>query len=151
MRASRFDARSDAALVTAATAALRSEMQQRRQLEAELLGAVEGRTSRIGQDLHDDLCQRLGATAMMTSAIGIRIAPQDSQAAAELEKIAKMTSDSMKPAVCLHGASILHPGGKGSASGVGRTRRKNAVWVRVHGPAVRELCFHQMLLFNFTG
>ena len=98
---------SDAALVTAATAALRSEMQQRRQLEAELLGAVEAERQRIGQDLHDDLCQRLGATAMMTSAIGIRIAPQDSQAAAELEKIAKMTSDSIE--ACRLLARGLHP------------------------------------------
>jgi len=93
--------------IGAAIAALRTEMQQRRRLEAELLGAVEGERQRIGQDLHDDLCQRLGATAMMTSAVAVRMASQDSKAAAELRQIAKMTSDSIE--ACRLLARGLHP------------------------------------------
>lgn len=53
---------------------LKSEVRQRRQLEAQLLTAVEGERQRIGRDLHDDLCQQLGATALMTASVAKRIA-----------------------------------------------------------------------------
>ena len=49
----------DEARLNAAVASLQSEVRQRKRLEAELLRAVETERERIGQDLHDDLCQRL--------------------------------------------------------------------------------------------
>lgn len=98
---------SSEASLEAAHSALRKEVKHRRESEAELLAAVEAERQRIGQDLHDDLCQRLGATAMMISAIGLRMASQDPQVAAELQKIATLASDSIE--ACRLLARGLHP------------------------------------------
>lgn len=60
----------DAALELArALAALALEVEHRERLEAELLTAVETERERLGRDLHDDLCQRLAAIAMITRAL----------------------------------------------------------------------------------
>jgi signal transduction histidine kinase len=67
----------DESRLKSAVATLRSKVRQRKRLEAELLRAVETERERIGQDLHDDLCQRLGARAMMTSVIAERIGHKD--------------------------------------------------------------------------
>src|SRR5438105_15709210 len=50
-------------------AILTGEVEQRRRLEVELLTAVETERQRIGQDLHDDLCQRLGPTALLIGSL----------------------------------------------------------------------------------
>jgi PAS domain S-box-containing protein len=48
-----------------ALAALHLEVQHRRQLETQLLNAVEQERERLGRDLHDDLSQRLVALGMI--------------------------------------------------------------------------------------
>src|SRR6266550_5299987 len=50
-------------------AILKGEVEQRRRLEVELLTGVETERQRIGQDLHDDLCQRLGAIALLIGSL----------------------------------------------------------------------------------
>jgi PAS domain S-box-containing protein len=50
-------------------AALAAEVEHRRQLEAQLLTAVEQERERLGRDLHDDLSQRLAALAIMMKAL----------------------------------------------------------------------------------
>ncbi len=97
----------DDARLKSALSALRSEVRQRRELEAELLMAVETERQRIGQDLHDDLCQRLGATAMMTSVIATRIAGKDRQSGAELQKIASLINGTIESCRLL--SRGLHP------------------------------------------
>ena len=67
-------AATDKTRLKSALATLQSEIRQRKRLEAELLTAVETERERIGQDLHDDLCQQLGGTAMMISVIATRVA-----------------------------------------------------------------------------
>ncbi len=90
-----------------ALSALQSEVRQRQRLEAELLVAVETERQRIGHDLNDDLCQRLGAAAMMTSVVAKRIAGQDAAIGKELEKIPKLINDTIESCRAL--ARGLHP------------------------------------------
>lgn len=99
--------KTDDARLKSALSTLKSEVRQRRGLEAELLTAVETERQRIGQDLHDDLCQRLGATAMMTSVIATRIGRGDSKTGAELQKIAQLINDTIESCRAL--ARGMHP------------------------------------------
>ena len=86
---------------------LKSEVQQRRRLETDLLNAVEAERERIGQDLHDDLCQRLGATAIMISVIATRVGQIESAIGTELQEIAKLINDTIESCRVL--ARGLHP------------------------------------------
>lgn len=90
-----------------ALATLKSEVRLRRRLEAELLTAVESERQRIGQDLHDELCQHLGATALMTSVIATRVERKDSRTGAELQKISRLINDTIDS--CRLIARGLHP------------------------------------------
>jgi hypothetical protein len=58
-------------------AILKGEVEQRRRLEVELLTAVESERQRIGQDLHDDLCQRLGAIALLSGSLAKEVSVLD--------------------------------------------------------------------------
>ncbi len=95
------------ARLQSALSVLKSEVRHRRRLEAELLIAVESERERIGQDLHDDLCQRLSATAMMTSVLATRIARKDSRSGAELQKISRLINDTIESCRLL--SRGLHP------------------------------------------
>lgn len=93
--------------IEAALSTLKSESRRRQQLEAELLEAVETERERIGRDLHDDLCQRLGAAAIMTAVVAKRVARQDAALGEELEKIPKLINDTIES--CRTLARGLHP------------------------------------------
>jgi signal transduction histidine kinase len=101
-----IDAAQDARLQSAVET-LRAEVRHRRRLEAELLTAVETERQRIGRDLHDDLCQRLGATAMLTSVLAKRINRKDRKLGAELAQIPKLINDTIE--TCRQLARGLHP------------------------------------------
>jgi signal transduction histidine kinase len=90
-----------------ALSTLKSEVRQRRRLEVELLSAVEAERERIGQDLHDDLCQRLGATAIMISVIATRVGQTEPAIGKELRGIANLVNDTIESCRIL--ARGLHP------------------------------------------
>ena len=90
-----------------AMATLKSEVRHRRRLEAELLTAVEMERQRIGQDLHDDLCQRLGAAALITSVVAKKLGRKDGNLGAELAKIPQLINDTIES--CRSIAQGLHP------------------------------------------
>lgn len=69
------------------TAALRSEMAERARLEAALMDAGERERRRIGQDLHDSLCQHLTGTALMGEALCSRL---DARGAPEIKDARKV-------------------------------------------------------------
>src|ERR1700730_14906131 len=68
-------------------ATLKREIELRRGLEVELLTAVEAERQRIGQDLHDDLCQRLGAAALLGGSVVGGVSALDQKLG---EKVAKV-------------------------------------------------------------
>lgn len=93
--------------LAAAIATLESEVRHRRSLEAELLTAVETERQRIGQDLHDHLCQELGAAAMMTNSVGKRISGTDRVLGRKVAEVAKLINRTI--AGCRNLAHGLHP------------------------------------------
>lgn len=86
---------------------LQTEVRQRRRLEAELLTAVETERQRIGQDLHDELCQRLSATALIVDSFAKRIAATDEKLGAELATVPPLLVETIES--CRNLARGLHP------------------------------------------
>ena len=68
-------------------AILKGEVEQRRRLEVELLTAVETERQRVGQDLHDDLCQRLSAIALLSGSLAKEVSVLDEKLGEKLGKI----------------------------------------------------------------
>ncbi|MFL6588659.1 MAG: ATP-binding protein, partial [Chthoniobacterales bacterium] len=68
---------------------LERTMAQRRQLERELLAISEREKRRIGEDLHDMVCQELTATALFLKSTAKKVGRSDSAAAQSLEESAQ--------------------------------------------------------------
>ena len=68
---------------------LERTMAQRQQLERELLEISEREKRRIGEDLHDMVCQELTATALFLKSTAQRIAQESAAAAKTLEESAQ--------------------------------------------------------------
>ena len=88
-------------------AVLKGEVEQRRRLEVELLGAVEAERQRIGQDLHDDLCQRLGAIALLLASLAKKISVLDQKLGANVGEIPQLLTETIE--TCRNLARGLHP------------------------------------------
>ena len=96
---------------------LSAEITERTRLEREIIRISEREQRRIGQDLHDGLCQELTAIAFMTRALATRLSksgPQEkseaSQTASEtprINHIAQLLNDSVSR--CRDIARGLHP------------------------------------------
>jgi signal transduction histidine kinase len=132
----------DETRLKAAVATLQSEVRQRKRLEAELLRAVETERERIGQDLHDDLCQRLGATAMMTSVIAERIGHKDKASGKQLRDIANLINDTIES--CRSLARGLHPitlAQKGLPAALDELAERMPVGIKFRWPQGRRISF----------
>ena len=68
---------------------LEQTMAQRQQLERELLEISEREKRRIGEDLHDMVCQELTATALFLKSSAKKLGPEDAAAAKTLEESAE--------------------------------------------------------------
>jgi PAS domain S-box-containing protein len=73
----------------AANNELERAMAQRQQLERELLEISEREKRRIGEDLHDMICQELTATALFLKSTATQIAGESASAAKTLEESAQ--------------------------------------------------------------
>jgi PAS domain S-box-containing protein len=71
----------------AANAALRAEIAERRRLESEVVRIAEWEQRRIGQDLHDDLCQQLAAIAYLCDSVQPGVTPRARRAGTTLRRI----------------------------------------------------------------
>jgi PAS domain S-box-containing protein len=69
---------------------LRSEIERRKGLEGEILSVSDREQQRLGQELHDGLCQHLTAVAFMTRSIALRLTDHRVVDAADIEKVAQL-------------------------------------------------------------
>ena len=92
---------------------LSSEIGERARLEREIIRISEREQRRIGQDLHDGLCQELTAIAFMTRALSTRLRKGDTHDAAgpidadRMNQVSSLLNDSV--ARCRDIARGLHP------------------------------------------
>jgi two-component system sensor kinase FixL len=93
--------------VASALAAIKSEVRQRRRLEVQLLTAIETERQRIGQDLHDDLCQRLGGMALLVGSLAKQVTIKERGLGAKLSEIPPLINATIDS--CRDLARGLHP------------------------------------------
>jgi two-component system CheB/CheR fusion protein len=86
---------------------LQAEMKRRLTLEREILGVTERERARIGQDLHDGLCQELTATAFLLKSRAKEIAREVPECATALVEAAEIVNKNAGRARDL--ARGLHP------------------------------------------
>jgi PAS domain S-box-containing protein len=73
-----------------------AEINQRNQLERELLTVTERAQRRLGQDLHDGVCQELAAIAFMSCAVATRLTRKCVGEAADVDRIARLVNEAVK-------------------------------------------------------
>lgn len=81
-----------------ANAELESEIARRQGLEGQILEISDREQERLGQELHDGLCQRLTAIAFMARAEALRLKDHRVADPADLEKIAQLINTSVTDA-----------------------------------------------------
>ena len=72
---------------------LKDEIARRKGLEGEILEISDREQQRLGQELHDGLCQHLTAVAFMARSVALRLKNHRVIDAADIEKIAKLVND----------------------------------------------------------
>jgi len=95
------------AALLAANKDLENEIALRKRLEGEILEISDREQRRLGQELHDSLCQHLTAVAFMARALAERLKSTKKVEAAEIEKIAELINDGVSEARTV--ARGLHP------------------------------------------
>jgi PAS domain S-box-containing protein len=71
------------------------DITERRRLEQEILKISELEQRRIGQDLHDGLCQHLAATELMTEILEQKLAKKSKADAARVAEVAKQVREAI--------------------------------------------------------
>ena len=74
-------------------AELKNEIARRQGLEGEILSVSDREQQRLGQELHDGLCQHLTAVAFMSSSIAMRLKNHRVIEVGDIEKIAQLVND----------------------------------------------------------
>jgi PAS domain S-box-containing protein len=76
-----------------ANAELKKEIARRQGLEGEILSVSDREQQRLGQELHDGLCQHLTAVAFMARSVALRLRDHRVIDAADIEKIAELVNN----------------------------------------------------------
>ena len=82
----------------AANQELEREIERRRGLEGQILEISDREQQRLGQELHDGLCQHLTAVAFMARSIALRLKNHRVIEANDIEKIAQLVNDAANDA-----------------------------------------------------
>jgi len=72
---------------------LQTEIERRKGLEGEILAVSDREQQRLGQELHDGLCQHLTAVAFMARSVAMRLEQHRVIDAKDIEKIAQLVND----------------------------------------------------------
>ena len=72
---------------------LESEIDRRKGLEGEILAISDREQQRLGQELHDGLCQHLTAVAFMSRSVAMRLKNHRVIEVGDIEKIAQLVND----------------------------------------------------------
>src|SRR6266853_4031702 len=72
---------------------LENEIERRKGLEGEILAVSDREQQRLGQELHDGLCQHLTAVAFMARSVALRLKNHRVIDASDIEKIAQLVND----------------------------------------------------------
>ena len=71
------------------------DITERKRLEKEILEITEREQRRIGQDLHDGLCQQLAGVEMLAQVLSQKLAPRSKDASARATEIARAVRDAI--------------------------------------------------------
>src|SRR6267378_3828376 len=130
-------------------ATLKGEVELRRRLEAELLSAVEAERQRIGQDLHDDLCQRLGAITLLIGSVAKEVSVLDQKLGGKVAKIPRLVTETIES--CRNLARGLHPvtlASAGLPAALAELAARVPVDVKFEWPRSERIDFEPCLLFT---
>jgi PAS domain S-box-containing protein len=79
--------------LSAANAELKNEIERRTGLEGEILAVSDREQQRLGQELHDGLCQHLTAVAFMARSVALRLRNHRVIEVRDIEKIAELVNN----------------------------------------------------------
>jgi PAS domain S-box-containing protein len=79
--------------LSAANAELKNEIERRKGLEGDILAISDREQQRLGQELHDGLCQHLTAVAFMARSVGLRLKNHRVIEVSDIEKIAELVNN----------------------------------------------------------
>lgn len=130
-----------------ANAELSAEIAERNRLEQEILKISEREQRRIGQDLHDGLCQELAANAFMAQALATRLASRQPMESAELAKIAGQINEAVGHARDV--ARGLHPvelEAHGLMNALAELAKRNTDGVRCVFTCETEVLLHESVV-----
>jgi signal transduction histidine kinase len=122
-----------------ANTSLRSEIAERQRLEDEVLRVAEIEKRRIGQDLHDDLCQQLAAIAYLCDSVKPDLGPISEKAMSRVRRIGDLLHRALGDARGVaRGLSPLHLESRGLRAALrdlaASTRQSHGVRCRVACP-----------------
>ena len=87
-----YRVRERTAELSAANKQLKNEIRRRKGLEGEILEISDREQQRLGQELHDGVCQHLTAVAFMARSVALRLKNHRVIDAADIEKIAQLVN-----------------------------------------------------------
>jgi signal transduction histidine kinase len=93
-----YRVRERTAELSAANKQLKNEIRRRKGLEGEILAVSDREQQRLGQELHDGICQHLTAVAFMARSVATRLKNHRVIDAADIEKIAQLVNDAASDA-----------------------------------------------------
>src|SRR5437764_14369482 len=74
---------------------LEAEIARRKGLEGQILEISDREQQRLGQELHDGLCQHLTAVAFMARSVALRLKNHSVMEVGDVDKIAKLANDAV--------------------------------------------------------